>query len=144
MSYSTIRHLLLILVLSFTSSTLSAKTTIAINGLSKHFNTPLVRNPYNTGIGYIYNSHEVGIYRNSRRSTSHSIYYTWNRHLVDFQKTSFGYRLGGAIYDDALHYKAFLKPIIAGYVDFPVLKKISFRVTGTYNLIGAQLLYRLK
>ena len=91
MSYSTIRHLLLILFLSFTSITLSAKTSIAINGLPKHFNTPLVRNPYNTGIGYIYNSHEVGIYRNSRRSTFHSIYYTWNRHLVDFQKTSSTY-----------------------------------------------------
>jgi len=135
---------LLILLFCFFSSTTSAETSIAINGLSKHFNTPLVRNPYNIGIGYIRNSHELGLYRNSRRSTSHSIYYTWNKHVINLKKISLGYRLGGAIYDDALHYNAFLKPIIAGYVDIPVSKKIDFRVTGTYNLIGAQLLYNFK
>ena len=127
------------------ASTANATDRLVINGTSKHFNTPLHRNSNNYGLGYEYKSHELGFYRNSReRATSFSLYYSWNKELTKIKGIPVGLRLGGALYDDSQPYDYTLKPIIAGFTDIPVTNKAFIRLSGTYNLIGAQLLINLK
>ncbi len=140
MNKNIISVLLLLLV-----SSAGANDQIVINGLSKHFNTELDRNSYNYGLGYIRNSHELGFYRNSRKPTkSYSVYYSYNKELTTWKSIPLGYRVGVALYDDKGKYNYYVKPIVAGYADLPITDKVKVRVSGTYNLIGAQLIINYK
>ena len=101
-------------ILCSISTAAIADNKIVINGLSKHFNTPLGRNSYIYGLGYMNGPHEIGFYRNSRKpTTSFSIHYSWNRELTKVGKIPLGYRLGGALYDSAGPYDLYFKPIVA-------------------------------
>lgn len=120
-----------------------ADDKLMINGLSYHIGETEEKNSYNYGLGYSIDNHELGFYRNSRVLSSYSVYYTWNKEFTKISDISFGYKLGGAIYDSSAHYNGFFKPIIAAYGDIPMISNSFLRISATYGLVTAQLVFKI-
>lgn len=92
-------------------------------------------------MGYIQGNHELGFYKNSRKSVeSFSVYYSLNKSLFISKKIDAGVKIGGSLYDNSGLYDYKLMPIAAGFVDYKLSSKVKLRANGTYNLLGLQVL----